>query len=73
MSPQQMPNAGSVPDDIESPAAKLVYLYLTMTGEATLSDLQNGLDLKRLTLYTILKTLRERGLVQEDGDAYAPA
>lgn len=61
----------ALPDEIESPRAKLVYLYLASHGQATMSDLQEGLGLKRLTLYGIIDALRERDLVREAGDAYA--
>lgn len=62
-----------VPDDLESSSAKLVYLYLEVTQGATLGDLRDGLDLTRLTLCAILSTLQERGLVDRDGEFYAPA
>ncbi|MFB6133560.1 MAG: helix-turn-helix domain-containing protein [Halanaeroarchaeum sp.] len=66
MSMPQMPN--SLPGELESPRGKLVYLYLTQSGGATLADLKEGLGLGSLTLYSVLKTLRERGLVtRHDG------
>lgn len=73
MSAQQSKSVRPLPDDIESPCAKLVYLYIDSTGRATLGDLEEGLDLKRLTLYGILKTLCERDLVRQNGDTYEPA
>lgn len=62
-----------MPADVESPSGKLVYLYLTTRGEATLEELQAGLDLPRITLYSVLKTLRGRDLVAQDGDHYVAA
>ncbi|EFW93090.1 hypothetical protein ZOD2009_04482 [Haladaptatus paucihalophilus DX253] len=58
-----------MPDELDSPRAKLVYLSLATTGGATLDELQTGLDLPKITLYTIIRTLRERGLVRQDGEA----
>lgn len=59
-----------MPADVKSPRGKLVYLYLDTAGEATLDELEDGLDLPRLTLYGVLKTLRERGLVDEKDGRY---
>jgi Mn-dependent DtxR family transcriptional regulator len=57
-----------MPTDVESPRGKLVYLYLETVGGASLDELADGLDVQRITLYSVLKTLRERGLVdQHDG------
>jgi DNA-binding IclR family transcriptional regulator len=58
-----------LPDELDSPRAKLVYLSLVTTGGATLDELQTGLDLPKITLYTIIRTLRERGLVNQEGEA----
>ncbi|GKZ12487.1 TrmB family transcriptional regulator [Haladaptatus sp. W1] len=68
MSVQTTPLA-PLPDELDSPRAKLVYLSLATTGGATLDELQTGLDLPKITLYTIIRTLRERGLVRQDGEA----
>ncbi|MFB6082067.1 MAG: helix-turn-helix domain-containing protein [Halanaeroarchaeum sp.] len=69
MAIRQTPN--SLPAEVESPRGKLVYLYLTQVGEATLAELQDGLDLGALTLYSVLKTLRERGLVERRDDRFS--
>jgi DNA-binding MarR family transcriptional regulator len=63
----------AVPDDLESPRAKLVYLYLSTHDGATVSELQDGLSMKKITLFSILKTLRGRGLVGQDRDRYVVA
>jgi len=58
----------ALPGELESPRAKLVYLYLR-TATASLDDLQSDLELKKITLYSILRTLRERDLVEKrDGE-----
>ena len=53
-----------LPSELESPRAKLVYLYL-QPAAATLDELQSALGLTKITLYSILRTLRERGLVEK--------
>lgn len=68
MQARQMPNG--MPTDVESPRGKLVYLYLDTVEGANLDELVDGLDVQRITLYSVLKTLRERGLVDRDGDRY---
>lgn len=60
----------ALPAEVDSPRAKLVYLYLQTTGGATLSDLRDELDLPKLTLFSVLKTLRSRELVECENDRY---
>lgn len=62
-----------LPTNVESPRGKLVYLYLSTEESATLDELHQELDVPRITLYSVLKTLRGRGLVREDGHRYVPA
>ncbi|MGM0605908.1 MAG: helix-turn-helix domain-containing protein [Halobacteriota archaeon] len=62
-----------VPAELCSARAKLVYLYLSTQGQATVSELQQGLAMRKLTLYGILRTLEERGLVTRDAERYALA
>jgi len=68
------PTAGietpSIPSGLESPRAKLVYLFLSTHGEATLSELESGLDMKKISLYSILSTLCERDLIDQDAERY---
>ncbi|WP_327052562.1 TrmB family transcriptional regulator [Halomicrococcus gelatinilyticus] len=61
----------SLPEELGSPRAKLVYLYLTTTSGATVDELQAGLDLPKMALFTIVRTLRERGLVEKRGHEIA--
>lgn len=68
MQARQMPIG--MPTDVESPRGKLVYLYLETVGGASLEELAEGLDVTRITLYSVLKTLQERGLVDKDNDRY---
>nr|WP_281247684.1 helix-turn-helix domain-containing protein [Haladaptatus litoreus] len=43
-------------------------MYLTTARSATMDELQNGLGLPKMSLYTIVRTLRERELVKQDGE-----
>ena len=60
-----------VPPDVQSPRAKLVYLALGVGGAATVEELQAALSMTKLTLYGVLRTLTERGLVREVEGRYA--
>lgn len=65
-------SGGSVVDEaIESPAGKLVYLYLSVTGDATTSELKEALDMSTISLYPILRTLQDRGLIEHSADRYS--
>ena len=65
--------AVSIPDDIESPRAKLVYLYLSTTEAATIEELQEALGMKKITLYSLLSTLEKRELIRCIGEQYVRA
>lgn len=54
----------AVPGDIRSPQAKLVYHSLDAVGEATVDDLANRLNEKKITLLEVLDSLDERGHVE---------
>jgi len=62
--------AAQVPPELDSPGAKLVYLYLSTDGAATVGELQSALGMTKIALYGILQTLGERGLVDRDGQRY---
>lgn len=62
-----------VPDAVSSPRAKLVYLYLATHGAVDEDALCEGLSMKRISLYSILKTLREAGHVEKVDGRYALA
>lgn len=64
MSIRQVPN--KVPQSVESPRGKLVYLYLDSVGGATRTELQEGLGLKAMTIFSTLRRLREEGLVRKE-------
>lgn len=60
----------AVPSELSSPAAKLVYLRLAITGGSTIDRLATDLDLRKLTLYSVLRTLESRRLLETEGDRY---
>lgn len=62
--------APALPPELQSPRAKLVYLYLTTNGDATVSEMGDSLGMKKISLYSILKTLKREGMVDSDGDTY---
>jgi predicted transcriptional regulator len=59
-----------LPTELESPRAKLVYLYL-QPDDASIDDLQTDLGVQKITLYSILRTLRERELVEKRDGQFA--
>jgi predicted transcriptional regulator len=71
---QSTPTLGTdgltVPAELESPRAKLVYLFLSVHGEATVTELQESLEMKKISLYSILGTLCERELVRQNAERY---
>ncbi|ATW87259.1 hypothetical protein halTADL_0446 [Halohasta litchfieldiae] len=69
---QQKP-AVDIPTDLRSPQAKLIYLFLSMNGTTSISELQDGLNMKKISLYSILKTLEKDDMVSKDGERYALA
>ena len=66
----QTATASTVPGELNSPRAKLVYLYLSTHEGATIEELGERLEMKKITLYSILKTLRKQGFVEEKTDRY---
>jgi hypothetical protein len=73
MSIQQSAHLASpetLPEDIASPRAKLVYLYLDVTETATVEDLQGCLDMKKIDLLSVLNSLTSAGHVANDDGSY---
>lgn len=71
MSVRHAPNP--VPQTVESPRGKLIYLYLESVGGATRTEIQEQLGLKAMTLFSTLRTLREEGLVSLENGTYVTA
>ncbi|MFU8867358.1 MarR family transcriptional regulator [Natronococcus sp.] len=61
-----------LPTEIESPQAKLVYLYLEASGGATASDLNEVLAMKKIGVLSVLNCLTAEGLVEKNGAEYVP-
>ena len=60
----------TLPEEITSPRAKLVYLYLDVTGAATVEDLQSCLDMRKIDLLSVLNSLTSAGHVTRDAGTY---
>jgi len=66
-------STAALPTELESPRAKLVYLYLADAGETTVDDVQTSLGLRKMTLFGVLDTLTSRGFVERRGETVAAA
>ena len=60
----------SVPENLDSARAKLVYVYLAVRGEATADEVCTDLELDKGTVLSIVGTLRKYGHVEREGDYY---
>ncbi|WP_135820409.1 helix-turn-helix domain-containing protein [Halostella litorea] len=69
----QQSTDAALPTELESPRAKLVYLYLSDAGETTVDDVQSSLGLRKMTLFGVLDTLSTQGYVERRGDTVAAA
>ncbi|ARS89654.1 transcription initiation factor IIE, alpha subunit [Natrarchaeobaculum aegyptiacum] len=61
----------AVPNDLGSADAKLVYVALTVAGEATVTELQDRLGLSKLTLLPILSALVSANYARRTEGGYA--
>jgi len=66
------PESVSVPPELTSDGTKLVYLYLQVSGESTLDELNQSLEMKSISLLPILNTLVTKDLVDREGNYYLP-
>ena len=66
----QPKQAIDIPTDLCSPRAKLVYLFLSVNGTSSISELQDELNMKKISLYSILKTLEKDDVISKDGERY---
>ncbi|GAB3685598.1 hypothetical protein GCM10028857_16360 [Salinarchaeum chitinilyticum] len=57
-----------IPADLETAQSKLCYLALDVTGAATVDELDEALDLGKLTLLDVLGTLDDAGHIQRTAD-----
>lgn len=61
----------SLPDELASSTAKLVYLSLSTDGFATVDQLRADLGVSKLTLFPVLHRLEEADLVEVHDGGYA--
>ena len=59
-----------LPQSVSSPQAKLVYFYLDRLGPAPADEVAETLDLQKLAVYGVLRTLSRRELVEERENGY---
>ena len=64
------PQMESLPSDLDSKGSKLVYLQLHYSCGGTIQELCNTLNIPTISIYPILNTLREKGLVERKGSQY---
>ncbi|OLZ42206.1 hypothetical protein A6E15_15065 [Natrinema saccharevitans] len=67
------PRVDELPAELESAQSKLVYLSLEATGEATATDLQEALGLRKLAILSVVGSLSSRGLLEETEAGYVTA
>ena len=67
---RQRSRSGAIPEELNSSCSKLVYLYLQSHGGATVDELKADLDMQLLTLYGVLRRLREADLVTKTDDRW---
>lgn len=60
----------TVPDELSSPRAKLVYLYLDVAGTSTVEDLQACLDMRKIDLLSVLNSLTSTDYVEMENGTY---
>jgi DNA-binding MarR family transcriptional regulator len=60
----------SLPSGLDSMGSKLVYLHLHSTSGGTVQELCHTLNIPTISIYPILNTLREEGLVERKGNQY---
>ena len=62
----------TLPAELQSAETKLVYLYVRQTGGCTSAELCESLRLRKLSVFPLLRSLRERELVRREADRYVP-
>lgn len=67
-SPQAATGGTAPPEDVDSTAGKLIYVYLTSVTEATVEGIADALGLKLIELLPTLRSLQRAGYVERAGD-----
>lgn len=60
----------ALPTDLNSPQAKLVYLYLETAEGATLREISDALSMKKMAALSVTKSLTGQGLIEKGDDEY---
>lgn len=60
----------SLPDDLDSSRAKLVYLCLAVYGESTADELCQRLEMDKGSALSVVSTLRKRGHIERENGRY---
>ena len=63
----------SLPTALTSARATLVYLFVRVRGAATATEIAQSLDIGIGSTLSIVRTLRDRGLIERDGERFVPA
>jgi len=61
-----------VPESLQSAESTLVYVFLAAADGATVEELHEALDLRKITLFPVLDTLATRDVIGRDGERYVP-
>lgn len=67
------PELRSVPEELDTAQAKLVYVTVAAATGATADDLADALDMKKIALFGVLSTLSNRGLIEQRNGEYVAA
>ena len=59
-------------DGLTAAESKLVYVFLAASDGATIDELTDALEISKISLFPVLRTLIERNVVARDGSAYVP-
>lgn len=51
-------------DKIESDKGKLIMLYISQENKATVEEIKENLDLKYMEVYSIIKKLKEKKIIE---------
>jgi len=62
-----------LPEELTAADSKLVYLFVSVSDGATVDDLQSSLDIKKISLFPVLDTLSDRGLIERVDEEYVAA
>lgn len=66
----QVSHQPPLPEEITSPRAKLVYLHIAVSGEASVRELERSLRMSKLALFGVLDSLESAGVISRSDDRY---